>query len=133
MCVENQYPKEQSMTSLDLVKPWRLIAGIPPLLYGGLLLLGLPESWRWLLLVGGVLLAALLLASRLEYPLLALWPMFAGLFLLSACVCAIIEDVVDYAIVPFTDSDLEIGSAALIACGYIGWGIYTARKFMMSY
>src|SRR5262245_2797312 len=133
MSTEKQYSKEQSMTSLDLVKPWRLIAGIPLLLYGGLLLLGLPQSWRWLLLVGGVVLLALLVAIRLEYPILALWPAFAGLFLLSACVCAIIEDVVDYAIVPFTDSDLEIGGVALIACGYIGWGIYTARKFMMGY
>src|SRR5215216_302745 len=88
------------MTPIDIVKPWRLILGIPPLLYGGLLLLGLPQSTTWLLLVAGVLLVAVVVASRLEYPLLPLWPAFVGLFLLSTFICALIEDVVDYAIVP---------------------------------
>jgi len=118
------------MTPLDVVKPWRLIAGIPALLYGGLLLLELPQSSTWLLLVAGVLLVAVVVASRLEYLLLPLWPAFVGLFLLSVCIFALIEDVVDYAIVPFTDSDLEIIVVALIACGYIAWGINMMRKML---
>ena len=118
------------MTPLDLVKPWRVIIGIPPLLYGGLLLLELPYSSTWLLVVAGVLLVAITVASRLEYPLLPLWPVFVGLFLLSMCIFALIEDVVDYAIVPFTDADAEIMLVAVIACGYIGWGITMTRKML---
>jgi len=118
------------MTPVDVVKPWRLIAGMPPLLYGGLLIVELPGSSTWLLVVAGVLLVAVVVASRLEYPLLPLWPVFVGLFLLSACIFALIEDVVDYAIVPFTDSDLEIILVALIACGYIAWGISMTRKML---
>ena len=120
------------MTPVDVVKPWRLLLGIPPLLYGSLLLLELPESTTWLLFGAGVLLVALIVASRLEYPLLPLWPAFVGLFLLSVCIFALIEDVVDYAIVPFSDSDLEIILVLLIACGYMAWGISMTRK-MVSY
>jgi len=61
------------MTPVDVVKPWRLIAGMPPLLYGGLLIVELPGSSTWLLVVAGVLLVAVVVASRLEYPLLPLW------------------------------------------------------------
>ena len=119
------------MTPLDLVKPWRLIAGIPPLLYGGLLIVGLPYSSTWLLVVAGVLLVAIIVASYLEYPLLPLWPTFVGLFLLSTCIFALIENVVDYAIVPFTDSDIEIILVAFIACGYIVWGVTMTRKLLV--
>jgi len=118
------------MTSLDLVKPWRLIAAIPVLLYAVLLLLELPQSPSWSLLVCGVVLIAFAVAARLEYPLLALWPAFVGLFVLSACMCALIEDVVDYALVPFTDSDAEIIAVALVGVGFIGWGIQTTRKML---
>jgi len=118
------------MTPIEIVKPWRLIVGIPALLYGGLLLLGLPQSSTWLLLIAGVLLVAVVVASRLEYPLLPLWPAFVGLFLLSACVCALIEDVVDYAIVHFSDADAAIMLVDVIACGYIGWGITMTRKML---
>lgn len=119
------------MTQLDLVKPWRLMLSVLPLLYGSLLLLGLPQSWWWLLLVGAVVLAAIMIAARLEMPMLALWPAFVGLFLLAACVCALIENVVDYAIVPFSDSDLEIMIVGLIACGFIAWGIRTTRQMLV--
>jgi hypothetical protein len=71
-----------------------------------------------------------MVANRLEYPVLPLWPAFVGLFLLSTCICALVEDVVDYAIVPFTDSGIEIIVVALIACGYIGWGVTMMRKML---
>lgn len=119
------------MTQLDLVKPWRLILSLLPLLYGSLLLLGLSYSWRWLLIVSLVVLMAIMVAARLEYPMLAIWPAFVGLFLLCACVCALTENVVDYAIVPFTDSDLEIMIAALIGCGFIAWGMRTTRQMLV--
>lgn len=118
------------MTSLDLVKPWRLLAAMPVLLYGGLLILGLPNSTNWLLVACGIILFAVMMASRLELPLLALWPAFVGLFLLSACVFALIEDVVDYAFVPFTDSDAELVLVMLVAMAFIIWSIQTTRDIM---
>jgi len=118
------------MTLLDLVKPWRLLSTVPPLLYAGLLLLGLPNTIRYLVISGGVVLVALIVAAWLEYPLLALWPAFVGLFLISACVCALIEDVVDYAFVPFNDSDSEIAIAIVVGAAFITWGIQTTRKMM---
>ena len=122
--------KEYLMTSLDLVKPWRLLATILPLLYGGLLLLGLPHTTNWLLLTCGVVLIAIIVAAWSEYPMLAMWPAFVGLFLISACVCALIEDVVDYAFVPFTDSDSEIVIAILVGVAFITWGSQTTKKMM---
>jgi len=118
------------MTPIDIVKPWRLIAGIPALLYGSLLLLELPQSSTWLLLVAGVLVVAVVVANRLEYPLLPLWPVFIGLFLLSASIFALIEDVVDYAIVPLTDSDTEIILVAGMASAYIAWGVTMTRRML---
>jgi uncharacterized membrane protein HdeD (DUF308 family) len=116
------------MTTLDLVKPWRLLVSVPPLLYGALLILGLPQSRLWLLLVCGVLLMAVMIVVRLEYPMLAMWPAFVGLFLISASVCALIEDVIDYAFVPFTDSDSEIVLAILVGVAFITWGIQTTKE-----
>jgi len=118
------------MTSLDLVRPWRLLATLVPLLYGGLLLLGLPYTARYLALTCGVVLIAIVVVARLEYPMLALWPAFAGLFLIGACVCALIEDVVNYAFVPFTDSDSEIVLAILAGLAFIIWGIQTTKKVL---
>jgi hypothetical protein len=118
------------MTAFDFVKPWRLIAEMPLVLYGSLLLIELPQSWLWALLACGVTIAAVMLASCLEYPLLPLWPAFAGVFLLSTCICALVQDVVDYAIVPFTDSDIEIIAVAVVGIGFIGWGIQSARKML---
>src|SRR5215212_5861938 len=107
------------MTPLELVKPWRLIISVPPLVYAVLLIVELPGSLYWLLLAAGVLLMAMVVASRLDYPLLSLWAAFVGLFLLSACIFALIEDVIDYPVVPFSNSDIELILVALIACGYI--------------
>lgn len=116
------------MSSLDLVKPWRLLVSALPVLYGALLLLGLPNSFNWFLLAIGIILFAVMIVSRLDLPLLALWPAFAGLFLLCACVFALIENVVDYAIVPFTDTDSELVLMMLIASGFIIWSLSTFRK-----
>lgn len=118
------------MTSLDLVKPWRLLVTIAPLLYGGLLLLGLPHTTRYLLLTCAVVLIAVMVTARLQYPMLAMWPAFAGLFLIGACCCALIENVVDYAFVPLTDSDAEIVLAILVGIGFVLWGVQTTRKMI---
>src|SRR6266540_908344 len=113
------------MTSLDLLKPWRLIASLLPLLYSALVIIALRHSSDWLLLICGVVLTATYLAFRLEYPVLALLPTFAGLFLLCACIGALITDVPadTSAALILIDSNVKIWIAALVAGGFIGWGI----------
>jgi hypothetical protein len=123
--------KRRLVTSIDFVKPWRLLTSVPPFLYGGLLLLGLPMSLFWFLLTSGVVLSAAFVAAYFELPILGLWPALVGLFLLSVCICALDIDVVDYAIVPVTDSDFELILVALIACVYIVWGVQTTRAMMV--
>ncbi len=118
------------MIALHLVKPWRLIACMPLILFGSLLLLELPNTLSWLLIACGIVFACTLVAACLEYSMPALLPAFAGLFLLSACICVLFGDVIDYRVVPVTDADYEILGAAGIGAGYIAWGIITARRLL---
>ena len=118
------------MTAMDLVKPWRVIGGIVPVLYAGVVIMALPQSRTWLVLVCGIVVAASIVASWLEYPLLALWPTFGGMFLLSVCTIALIINVPNYHIAPMTGSSIEIPIAAVVACGFMLWGIYTSRKML---
>ncbi len=121
------------MTWLDVLKPWRLIASLLALLYGALVIMALRDSSDWFLLDCGVVLTAVYLAFRLEYPVLVLLPAFAGLFLLCACIGALITDVPDDTSAPVAliDSNVKIWITALVAGGFIGWGIRIARKFRM--
>jgi len=118
------------MTTMDLVKPWRVIGGILPVLYAGVVIMALPQSRTWLVLICGIVLATSIVASWLEYPFLALWPTFGGEFLLSVCAIVLIINAPDHRIAPMTGSSIEIPIAALIACGFMVWGIYSSRKML---
>jgi hypothetical protein len=119
------------MRSVDFVKSWRLLLAVPPLLYGGLLLFRLPVSLFWFLLSCGIVFSAAFVARSFELPILEVWPALAGLFLLTACICALDIGVVDEAIVPVTGSDFELVLVALVACVYIVWGIRTGKPTMV--
>ena len=120
------------MTTLDFVSPQRLIPGALALAYASLVLLALPQSWNWLIGIVIIVLAAVVIAGYFEYSLLALWPAFVGLFLVSTCIAALLVGLSDYGILPFTGSNLEFLVAAGIGCGFIGWGIDTNRKLMQA-
>ena len=111
----------------DFLKPWHLIAGLIPLIYGALLIAELPHTQYWLILAAGVTVAVGIIAIILDYPLLALWPAFTGLFLLSACVGALLSPLPDYAVVPLLGADIEIWIVALVAIGLIAWEFRAAR------
>ena len=118
------------MPILDFLKPWRLIAGLIPIIYGGILIAELPHTQYWLLLAAGVTLAVGIVAHTLDYPILALWPAFASLFLLSACIGALLEPLPDYAVVPLIAADLEIWVVALVAIGLIVWDFRRVRMML---
>lgn len=120
------------MTSMDFAKPWRLIANFLPLLYAALLIIALPQSWFWFIIVCSAPLLGIVIAGRLEYPFLPLLPTFVGLFLLGACICALLTTETSYAGIPVTGSDFEIWAALTIACGFIIWGVQSIRKIMLS-
>jgi hypothetical protein len=125
--------RRTSMVTMDLVKPWRIIAGLLPMLYGTLVILELQRFWLWLLLACAMIVLAAVVANALDYTFLAVWPAFPGIFCLVACLGALILSLPDYGVVPVTDSDLELWAAALLAGGFIGWGVRTARQFAESY
>jgi len=121
------------MATMELVRPWRIVAGLLPLLYGTLVILELERSWKWLLLACGLILLAAMAASWLGLSLLALWPAFPGLLCLVACLCALLQTLPDYSLLPLSASNLELWVAAALAGGFIGWGLRSAQKLADSY
>jgi hypothetical protein len=76
---------------------------------------------------------AVVAANALDYSILASWPAFAGIFCLVACIGALMQSLPDYGIIPVTDSNVELWVAAVLAGGFIGWGLRTAQRFAESY
>jgi hypothetical protein len=113
---------------MELVRPWRITAGFVPLLYGTLVILELERSWMWLLVACGLIVIAVMVASRLGFSLLALWPAFAGIFCLVACLAALAQSLPNYGLVPLSASNTELWVAAALAGGFIGWGLRSAQK-----
>jgi hypothetical protein len=113
------------MTAIELVKPWRITLGIVPAIYAGVVIAALPQSRTWLLLVCSVVFAATIVANLWEYPLLALWPTFVGIFVLSVCAIVLVINAPEYTIAPLTGSSAEIPAAAFVGIGLIFWGIAT--------
>ena len=62
------------MVMIDLVKPWRIMLGLLPIVYGTLVILELERSWLWLLLASTMIVLAVVAANTLDYTLLAAWP-----------------------------------------------------------
>jgi hypothetical protein len=121
------------MATMDLVKPWRITIGLLPILYGTLVILELQQSWLWLLLACAMVALAAVITNALDYTFLAVWPAFPGIFCLVGCLSALMQSLPDYGIVPVTDSKLELWVAALLAGGFIGWGVRTAQQFAENY
>src|SRR5690349_3010417 len=109
--------RSNTMLVRDFLKPWHLVAGLIPIIYGAVLIAELPHTLYWLILAAGVTVAVGIVAIMFDYPLLALWPAFASLFLLSACVGAILDPLPDYAVVPVVGAEVEIWVVALLAIG----------------
>ena len=120
------------MSSIEVLKPWRIIASLVPALYAGLLIWELEGSRMWLLIAGLVLFVLLCFASTVGYSPLMLIPAFAGAFLLMACVFAL------YAGMPIADATaaarwpVEVWLAIPLALVYIGWGVTLARRYVYS-
>lgn len=114
----------------DFLKPWQLIAGVLPIIYGALLIAELPNTKYWLILAAVVMVVLAIVAIMLNYPLLALWPAFASFFLLSACIGALLGPLPAYAVVPLLGAHIEIWVVGLVAIGLIVWEVRAVRTML---
>ena len=103
-----------------------LVLGLLPILYGGILVVALPNTWQWALIVGLALLVLLVLCGSLGYPPQTIWPVFSGAFLLLACAAAFFQDAIDQ--LPLTRQPSELIAMCLIGLVYIAWGARATWK-----
>ena len=120
------------MTSMEMLKPWRLIASLIPILYAGLLIWELENSRMWILIAALALFLLLCFVSTLGYSPLLLLPAFAGTFLLLACVFALYIGMPVYDATAAARWPAEVWLAVPLALFYIGWGITIARRYAYS-
>ena len=111
--------------------PRKVFASAPALLYGIVLFMEAGDTRFWFLVAACILLGLAILVGRLGYPLAALVPAFAGVFLLSACVVTLLQGVPDHGTFPITGSVAELWVCSLLAGVYIIWGANTTRKALI--
>jgi hypothetical protein len=114
-----------------VLDPRKAFASTPALLYGIILIMDAVDTSFWLVIATLVVLGLILLAGALEYPVAALVPAFAGVFLLSACAVVFLQGVPDNGTFPITGTTAELWVCSLIAGVYIIWGVYTTRKALI--
>jgi hypothetical protein len=116
------------MFSEGIPLPVKVIASVPPLMYGVMLFLatGTPRGWLGIIPVVFVLVFALM--SYLDFPIAAFWPAFAGVFLITTCILATMWDIAESSPIPLTHSALELWAGAFLGCLYLIWGIAAARR-----
>jgi hypothetical protein len=116
------------MDRSTLLSPWRILLGILPLVYAGLLVIELQNTW---LLLGGIaalLVVLLLLATSFDYPLLACWPAFSSVILLVTCGTMLYQGMPDTGTVPVTRSPLELWGVGVLAGVILIWVVLSTRR-----
>jgi hypothetical protein len=115
------------MDRSTFLNPWRILLGLLPLCYAAVLLVELQNTFVWL---GGlaVLLALLLLvATSLDYPLLACWPAVSSCLLLVTCGIVLYQGVPAESVVPITHSSLELWVIGFLAGFAMIWVVIRTR------
>ena len=118
------------MTTIELLKPWRIIVCLIPCLYAGLLIWELNNSRMWLIFAAVALVMLFCVISALGYPPLIFMPVFVGTFLLLAGVFALYAGLPSYDISSDARSPFEVWVALPLALAYIGWGTVVGRRFL---
>jgi len=118
------------MTPIELLKPWRIIVSLIPCLYASLLILELNDSLLWALMAALAMAALFWFVISLGYPILLCLPAFAGIFLLAACMFVLFLGLPNHGLLPATGSFFELWAMVVLALGYIGWGMLSARRVM---
>jgi hypothetical protein len=117
-----------AMERSDLLSPWRVLLGLLPLVYAGLLMIELQNTWVWLGVLAALLVLLLFLATSFDYPLLACWPAFSSTLLLMTCGIMLYQGIPDVGIVPVTRSPLELWGVAVLAGVALIWVVLSTRQ-----
>jgi hypothetical protein len=116
------------MERSSLLSPWRVLLGLFPLVYAGLLVIELQDTFQWLGGIAALLIVLLLLATSFDYPLLAVWPAFSWCILLSACGIMLYQGIPEAGIVPITRSLLELWGMSVLAGVALIWVVLNTRR-----
>jgi hypothetical protein len=115
------------MERSTLLSPWRILLGVLPLGYAGLLVIELPHTFLWLGGIAALLVVMLFLATSLDYPLLACWPALTSAVLLATCGIMLYQGMPDASIVPVTRSPLELWGVSMLAGVALIWVVNSTR------
>lgn len=118
------------MLTNGVINPWKAVASLPPLLYGTLLFMKLPNAGLVLTTLVIVLLTALWFISYQDYSLWAAMPSLVGGALLLICIAALLGGVSSTSFVPISRETIELWFVCGLALGYVGWGVYESRRTM---
>lgn len=116
------------MLTDGMVSPWKMGASLPPMLYGLLLFMKLPQAGLWLTVLVVLALSVLWYISRVDYSIWAVWPALAGGFLAFTCAVALGQGYDTQHFVPLSGSDAELWLCGLLGLAYVAWGLYEARQ-----
>jgi hypothetical protein len=116
------------MDRSTLLSPWRILMGVLPLVYAGLLVIELQNTWVWLGVLAALLVVLLFLATSFDYPLLACWPAFSSTILLMTCGIMLHQGIPDAGIVPVTRSLLELWGVSVLAGVLLIWVVLSTRQ-----
>src|SRR5690349_17188568 len=109
------------MERSTLLSPWRILLGLLPLCYAGVLLVELQNTYLWLGVIALILVVLLVLATSLDYPLLMCWPAFSSCILLCTCAIALYQRISGAGAFPITHSPLELWGVAFLAGFAMMW------------
>jgi hypothetical protein len=119
------------MRSDRILLPFRVILGLVPVCYSGLLIAVLPSTLLWAVIVALVLILLLVLFGWLDAPLQTIWPVFPGAILITAGTLAL---VVHAPTLGWTStSQRGVFLLAFIGGGYIVWGLRASWKATHNY
>jgi hypothetical protein len=99
----------------------QLVIGLLPVCYGAVVVVALPNTWQWALVIALAMLVLLVLCGSLGYPPQTVWPVFPAAFLILACTAALFQGAFDQ--LPLTRQPSELIAMYLVAALYLGWGI----------
>lgn len=116
------------MLSDGMLNPWKIGASLPPVLYGVLLFLKMPQAGLLLTVLVVLVLSTLWYIARVDYSLWASLPALAGGFLLFTCVAALANGYNLHHFVPISSTRAELWLCALLGLAYVVWGVRDTRK-----
>ena len=116
------------MLTDGVLNPWKVIAGIPAIIYALLLNMKSPSAGLVLALFVVILSAILWYIGRQGYTIGTIIPALLGLLLLLSSLAALYTGLPSTSLVPLSHSVLELWLLCLVAVAYVGWGVYETRR-----